>query len=79
MPIYLAAEHEWLSGTELVSEGPYEAVFEDNGETGYFYALDNSADDNPIRMPCTGFPSSIGKGWSQDGHAWSDEAIGLFA
>lgn len=28
--------------------GRYQAVFEDDGETGYFYALDTSRSDNPI-------------------------------
>lgn len=40
-------------GTPLVvqsssSDGKYGAVFEDDGETGYFYALDLSRQDNPI-------------------------------
>ena len=29
-------------------EGPYSAVFEDDGDTGYFYALDCRAEDQPI-------------------------------
>lgn len=40
-------------GNELVVEGPaptppFEAVFEDDGETGYFYALDHLRSENPI-------------------------------
>jgi hypothetical protein len=30
------------------SIGRYQAVFEDDGQTGYFYALDTSRSDNPI-------------------------------
>jgi hypothetical protein len=40
-------------GTETVvqsdsSIGRYQAVFEDDGQTGYFYALDSAKPDNPI-------------------------------
>ncbi|AIR91021.1 DUF2251 domain-containing protein [Pseudomonas cremoricolorata] len=81
MPIYLAAESEWLPGTELVIEGPaaqgpYAAVFEDDGETGYFYALDSSKDDNPIQDALHVYnvqdisdrekASTVRIGWSQD-------------
>lgn len=33
----------------LAPEGMLAAVFEDDGETGYFYALDESVDGNPIQ------------------------------
>ena len=41
-------------GTPLVVEAPsgdgeYAVVFEDDGETGYFYALEFSSRDNPIQ------------------------------
>jgi hypothetical protein len=41
------------AGAETVIEsdspaGRYQVVFEDDGETGYFYALDNEKDGNPI-------------------------------
>lgn len=49
-----AVTKEMLSvGVETVvqcdsSIGRYQAVFEDDGETGYFYALDTEKADNPI-------------------------------
>lgn len=134
MPIYLAADSELFPGTELVAEAPaqqdaYVVVFEDDGETGYFYALDTSCAENPIqdalhiynveqisdrdkasqvkigwsedhlkavllindfphaifdfqakRGYCrTGFPPAVGKGWSEQGHEWTDDALQLFA
>ncbi|AZC18571.1 DUF2251 domain-containing protein [Pseudomonas sp. CMR5c] len=53
MPIYLAAESELKVGQALVLEAPAEegsfvVVFEDDGDTGYFYALDTAAEGNPI-------------------------------
>jgi hypothetical protein len=53
MPAYLAAQNELLVGDGLVveapaGEGPYVVVFEDDEETGYFYALDTSG---PYRVP----------------------------
>lgn len=33
----------------LAPEGMLAAVFEDDGQTGYFYALDESVDGNPIQ------------------------------
>ncbi|WP_313739286.1 DUF2251 domain-containing protein [Pseudomonas sp.] len=133
MPIYLAADTELLPGTRLVveapaHEGPNVVVFEDDGETGYFYALDISNGDNPIqdalhiydvqqisdrdkpsnlrvgwskdhekavllindyphavydfeakRGYCrSGFPESSGTTWSESGHQWANDALGLF-
>jgi hypothetical protein len=54
MPIQVVAEQELIVGQETVIEGaapqgPFVAVFEDDGQTGYFYALDRSQGDNPIR------------------------------
>lgn len=54
MPITVTAEGNLIVGTPLVvegsaPEGQFVAVFEDDGTTGYFYALDTSADDNPIQ------------------------------
>lgn len=109
-------------------EGSHSAVFEDDGDTGYFYALDFSADDEPVRdgmhiynvagVGDRHIPSDVVIGWSADGtravllindcphavfdfsakrgfcrtgfpvpekesewsgHAWSDEALELFA
>ncbi len=41
-------------GTPIVIEGaaptgPFMAVFEDDGDTGYFYALDRSVEGNPLQ------------------------------
>jgi len=53
MPALLVVEEIIEVGKETVVEGPSPtpplmAVFEDDGETGYFYALDNSRADDPI-------------------------------
>jgi hypothetical protein len=53
MPIKLVAQEEIRVGERVVLEGespsqPYAAVFEDDGDTGYFYALDTSREGNPI-------------------------------
>jgi hypothetical protein len=53
MPGILAGEAQISVGKAVVLEGPsptppYVAVFEDDGTTGYFYALDTSREDNPI-------------------------------
>ena len=47
------AEQDIQVGKEVVVEGPsptppFAAVFEDDGETGYFYALDTTRTENPI-------------------------------
>jgi hypothetical protein len=47
------AKQEIHVGKEVVVEGaspspPFVAVFEDDGETGYFYALDTTRGENPI-------------------------------
>lgn len=81
MPITITAESELIAGTALVVEAqaPQErfvAVFEDDGDTGYFYAVDSSADDNPIQDALHIYnaanvadkerPSEVKIGWSQD-------------
>jgi hypothetical protein len=53
MPVKLVAEQEIKVGESAVLEGPspstpFAAVFEDDGETGYFYALDTTQGENPI-------------------------------
>lgn len=53
MPAKLVAEQEIQVGNPSVIEGasptpPFVVVFEDDGETGYFYALDMSRKENPI-------------------------------
>lgn len=50
----MVATETFLVGEKIVIEGPapsgdYSAVFEDDGETGYFYALDTSVEDKPIQ------------------------------
>jgi len=54
MAIQVVAEQEFLVGTPIVLEGaapngPFVAVFEDDGDTGYFYALDTSVEGNPFQ------------------------------
>jgi hypothetical protein len=53
MAVTLVAEQEIRVGEPTVIEGaaptpPFVAVFEDDGATGYFYALDSSRTGNPI-------------------------------
>jgi hypothetical protein len=81
MPIQIVAEQRLIVGQETVIEGaapqgPLAAVFEDDGETGYFYALDRSADASPIRDALHVYnvrnvsdrerPSVVKIGWSTD-------------
>jgi hypothetical protein len=73
-------EQSFNIGTPLVVESKsisqdYGVVFEDDGETGYFYALDFSREDNPIvdamhiynAGPTPGAPQSLLITWSSDG------------
>lgn len=81
MPIHITAEQEFLVGQETVvegpaPEGPFSAVFEDDGQTGYFYALDRSAHVQPIQdavqiynvvnVTDRAMPSTAKVGWSKD-------------
>lgn len=81
MPIYLTAESELHVGQGSVTEAPAEAgtyvvVFEDDEDTGYFYALDTAAEGNPIQDALHIYnvadvsdkhkPSSVKIGWSVD-------------
>lgn len=81
MPIYLAAESELKVGHALVLEAPAEegsfvVVFEDDGDTGYFYALDTAAEGNPIHdalhiynagdVSDSHKPSTLKIGWAVD-------------
>lgn len=60
----------------LAPEGMLAAVFEDDGQTGYFYALDESAEGNPIQdavhiynvedISDGHIPSEVKIGWSED-------------
>jgi hypothetical protein len=69
-------------GTKVVIEGvspstQYAVVFEDDGETGYFYGLDTRRQDDPIldalhiynvaNVTDRGIPSKIQIVWSADG------------
>ena len=53
MAIKLIAEQEIRVGEPTFIDAaspsmPFAVIFEDNGETGYFYALDKTRTDNPI-------------------------------
>jgi hypothetical protein len=81
MPVQVTAESELLVGVATVVEAPapegeFLAVFEDDEATGYFYALDTSADENPIQDAVHIYnvasvtdrekPSAVKIGWSAD-------------
>lgn len=79
-----AVHAELVVGRPIVVEAPspggrFGVVFEDDGDTGYFYALDFSAGDNPIQEAVAiynaaqvtdrGKPSRLAIAWSRDGLA----------
>jgi hypothetical protein len=81
MPIQITAEQEITIGQEIsvfgeAPSGSFAAVFEDDGETGYFYALDNSINEQPIQDAVHIYnvqnvtdkdkPSLVKIGWSVD-------------
>ncbi|GLS94413.1 DUF2251 domain-containing protein [Piscinibacter gummiphilus] len=81
MPIQVTAEETISIGASAVVEGPAPegrcvAVFEDDGDTGYFYAVDPSAGGNPIQdavhiynvanVADRDAPSVVQIGWSAD-------------
>jgi hypothetical protein len=81
MPVKLVAEQEIRVGQPSVVEAasptpPFVVVFEDDGTTGYFYALDTSRGDNPIvdalqiynvaAVKDRHLPSKVQLVWSQD-------------
>lgn len=54
MTILVTAQTQLIVGEamaikSLAPDGMLAAVFEDDGNTGYFYALDESAEGNPVR------------------------------
>ena len=54
MPIHVAAQRQIFVGQPVTIEGvapqgQFSAVFEDDGETGYFYALDRALASQPIQ------------------------------
>ena len=82
--IHTTAEAEVLVGTPLFLEGEapsgkYGAVFEDDGGTGYFYAIVPSDQEQPIQdalhiynardVADATIPSQVKIGWSNDGEA----------
>ena len=53
MPVQLVAQASIKVGEPVVLEGPspgssFAVVFEDDGQTGYFYGLDFAREENPI-------------------------------
>lgn len=81
MPIHITAEQEFFVGTDTIIQGPapegtLQAVFEDDEDTGYFYALDMSCDGNRIQDALHIYnvanvsdrdkPSVVKIGWSTD-------------
>lgn len=82
MPASIGAESELRVGEATVVESSspstsFVAVFEDDGETGYFYAVDFRNDENPIQdavhiynvsnVTDRGTPSTVQIVWSSDG------------
>ena len=81
MRVTIVAEEQLIVGTETVvmghaPEGRLAAVFEDDGNTGYFYALDPSVEGNAIQDAVHIYnvanvvdrerPSLVEIGWSHD-------------
>ena len=81
MPINVVAEQQITVGTEqfvdgTAPDGRFAVVFEDDGGTGYFYALDRSKSDQPIQDAMHIYnvanvkdkhrPSLVEIGWSLD-------------
>jgi len=81
MPINIVNEQKITVGTEQFVDGTspggrFSVVFEDDGDTGYFYALDNSVPDQPIQdamhiyntanVTDKHLPSLVEIGWSLD-------------
>ena len=81
MPIQITAEEEIMVGVSAVVQGgapesPFLAVFEDDGQTGYFYALDTSVEGQQIQdavhiynvesVSDRSRPSTVKIGWSVD-------------
>lgn len=81
MAIRVVSRAEILPGTEMILDGPAPdgklvAFFEDDGESGYFYALDPQQTDDPIQdavliyvvenVPDRHLPSTAEIAWSAD-------------
>lgn len=83
MPLHVVARAILTVGTPLVVDadspaGRWAAVFEDDGETGYFYAVDTDVEDgSPVQDALQVYevahvtdaerPSELEIGWSDDG------------
>ena len=83
MSLKIAAREAFRVGQPLVVDadspiGRYATVFEDDGETGCFYAVDTDVEDgNPVQdallvyvaadVTDAELPSTLEIGWSQDG------------
>ena len=81
MPIHVAAQRQIFVGQPVTIEGvapqgQFSAVFEDDGETGYFYALDLALASQPIQdavhiydvesVTDRAQPSTVKIGWAAD-------------
>ncbi|EPS0102242.1 DUF2251 domain-containing protein [Escherichia coli] len=81
MTILVTAQAQLIVGEamaikSLAPDGMLAAVFEDDGNTGYFYALDESVEGNPVRdavhiynvedISDAHIPSDVKIGWSED-------------
>lgn len=81
MTLQILARETLMAGEEIVvecpaPEGTFSVVFEDDGETGYFYALDMALEGNPIcdalhiytveNVADRHLPSTLEIGWSDD-------------
>ena len=83
MPVKIVTTQGFRVGQPLVvdadsPEGRYATVFEDDGKTGYFYAVDTDVEDgNPVRdamlvyvaadVTDAALESTLEIGWSDDG------------
>jgi hypothetical protein len=83
MPVNVVAKQKITVGTEdfvegAAPDGSLAVVFEDDGDTGYFYALDKSQSSQPIQdamhiynvanVTDKNLPSIVELGWSSDAH-----------
>src|SRR5690348_5330696 len=84
MPSHQEDEYAFRVGEPIAIEspsgdGPYVVVFEDDGQTGYFYGLDSRRSDQPIldalhiydaaNVADAARTSGLQIAWSEDGNA----------
>jgi hypothetical protein len=82
MSAHVVAEATLIVGEPMVLHGPsptasFQVVFEDDGQTAYFYGLDPTREDNPIldglhiynvtNVGDADRPSNVEIAWSDDG------------